>query len=184
MVYRATAAILAIGLGAVLAVIPVVDAPAGEGHGHAAEAPKAMMDGADHAPMTGMMRMPEMNAERGMILFAEKGCVACHAINGVGGHDATPLDAHGMEKMMNPFEFAAKMWRMAPVMIAAQEEAFGEQIQFTGDELADIIAFVHDDAQQHKFTDAMLSERVRKMMNHDHGGLPSDAHADEIGHTH
>lgn len=171
-----------VALGAAFPALATLGALADEGHGHAAEAPNAMMGGADHMPMTGMMRMPEMNAERGMVLFAEKGCVACHSINGVGGHDATPLDAHSMERMMNPFEFAAKMWRVAPYMIEAQEEAFGEQILFTGDELADIIAFVHDDAQQHIFDDAMLSPRVRRMMDHSHGGAAPAAHAGEIGH--
>lgn len=177
--------VAAFGIGVALAlVIPGAGLLADEGHGHKSEAPTSMMGDGDHMPMVGMMRMPEMSAVRGMTLFAEKGCVACHAVNGVGGHDATPLDAHSMEPMMNPFEFAAKMWRMAPYMIAAQEEAFGEQIHFTGDELADIIAFVHDDAQQHEFMDSMLSTRVRKMMNHGHGGTSPDAHADEIGHMH
>lgn len=129
--------------------------------------------------------MPEMNGARGMTLFLEKGCVACHAVNGVGGHDATPLDAHGMEPAMNPFEFAAKMWRMAPYMIEAQEEALGEQILFTGDELADIIAFIHDDEQQQLLTERMISPRVQKMMHHDHGGMMSKpAHQEEIGHGH
>ena len=32
-----------------------------------------------------------MNAERGMRLFASKGCVICHAVNGVGGHVAAEL---------------------------------------------------------------------------------------------
>lgn len=182
-VWRAGA--LALGLGATLIVLPFFGISADEGHGDKAEAPKSMTGDGDHMPIGRMMRMPEMDAERGMTLFAEKGCVTCHSINGVGGHDATPLDAHSMEPMMNPFEFAAKMWTMAPYMIAAQEEAFGEQIQFTGDELADIIAFVHDDMQQHEFKDSMLSARVRKMMNHGHGGGASmDAHADEIGHMH
>jgi cytochrome c len=129
--------------------------------------------------------MPEMNSKRGMTLFVEKGCVACHAANGVGGHDATPLDAHGMAPEMNPFEFAAKMWRMAPFMIEAQEEALGEQILFTGDELADIIAFIHDDAQQHHLTEKMLSPRIRKMMKHHHGDeMGEHEHMKETGHDH
>lgn len=176
---KAVAAGAAIALFLVLPSMVVADA------GHGASAPAPAKKEADHEPMASMMAMPMMNATRGMVLFAEKGCVTCHSINGVGGHDATSLDAHDMEGPMNPFELAAKMWRVAPYMIAAQEEAFGEQILFTGDELADIIAFVHDDGQQHKFSDADLSPRVVKMMNHEHGGGASgtDAHAKEIGHN-
>jgi cytochrome c len=132
------------------------------------------------------MRMPSMNPLRGRKLFVDKGCVACHAINGVGGHDATNLDAHTMRPMMNPFEFAAKMWAMAPAMIAAQEEALGEQILFTGDELADIVAFVHNDEAQHDFSETDLTSRARKMMDHEHGapGAGPEAHAEELGHGH
>lgn len=172
-------------IGAIFAFsLPAANAFADAGHDHSPAPAAASTE--DHEPMGSMMAMPEMNAERGMMLFAEKGCVACHSINGVGGHDAASLDAHEMEGMMNPFEFAAKMWLMAPAMIAAQEEAFGEQILFTGDELADIIAFVHDDAWQHKFNATMLSPRVVKMMNHKHGGdqTGTEAHAKEIGHMH
>ena len=131
------------------------------------------------------MRMPSMNPLRGRQLFVSKGCVACHAINGVGGHDATNLDAHTMRPMMNPFEFAAKMWAMAPAMIYAQEEALGGQILFTGDELADIVAFVHNDEAQHDFGEADLTPEARKMMHHQHGA-PSgpEAHAEELGHGH
>ena len=49
------------------------------------------------------------------------------------------------------------MWNHAPAMIAAQEDAFGEQIYFTGGELADVIAFVHDDDTQHTFAEADLT---------------------------
>lgn len=139
---------------------------------------------AEHEMIELQMAMPLMNPERGRVLFAEKGCVACHSVNGVGGEDATPLDAHDMEQMMNPFELAAKMWAMAPYMIEAQEEALGEQILFTGDELADIIAFMHSDEEQHEMTEASLSPEVRKMMDHAHGGMPGEeAHEEELGHT-
>ena len=132
------------------------------------------------------MRMPDMNPLRGRKLFVSKGCVACHAINGVGGHDATNLDAHTMQPMMNPFDFAAKMWAMAPAMIYAQEEALGGQILFTGDELADIVAFVHNDEAQHDFGEADLTPEARKMMRHEHGapGGGPEAHAETLGHGH
>ncbi len=129
--------------------------------------------------------IPLMSPERGKRLFVEKGCVACHAINGVGGHDAPPMDAHRNMGLVNPFDFAAKMWNHAPGMIAAQQEAFGEQIYFTGEELADIIAFLHNDEAQHSFSEANLTQKARKMMHHEHGGKPApDAHADEVGHGH
>ncbi len=151
--------------------------------------PAAAQEGQGHneaAPDASRLLMPRMNVQRGRKLFANKGCVACHAINGVGGHDATPLDAHTMDQVMNPFEFAAKMWRMAPAMIGAQEEAFGYQILFTGDELADIIAFVHDDEEQHSFSEADITPKVRRMMNHSHGqpGGGSEVHGEELGHKH
>jgi mono/diheme cytochrome c family protein len=134
---------------------------------------------------TSNLALPEMSAERGRKLFASKGCVACHAINGVGGHDATALDAHTMQPMMNPFDFAAKMWRMAPAMIYAQEEALGGQILFTGQELADIIAFVHDDEAQHEFSESDIPLEIMPLMHHHHEAPGGAAmHSDELGHHH
>ena len=154
-------------------------------HDHAKHAKPAAVKKAkagSHRSTKVYLAFPTMNAENGMRLFANKGCVACHAINGVGGHDATKLDAHAMDHVMHPFDFVAKMWAMAPAMIQAQEEGLGHQILFTGEEIADIIAFVHDDEQQHKFTEAAITVEVRKMMNHTHGGGPH--HQKEIGHKH
>ncbi len=196
-----SAAVVAAGLVAsVLAAAGPVHGHGDEVHeGEAKAAPQAAppaepargghkMMGMDRMSSPDMpnMRMPSMNPTRGRRLFVSKGCVACHAINGVGGHDAANLDAHTMQPMMNPFEFAAKMWAMAPAMIYAQEEALGEQILFTGDELADIIAFVHNDEAQHGFGEADLTAEARKMMHHDHGapGGGPKAHAEELGHSH
>jgi cytochrome c len=126
---------------------------------------------------------PTMDGERGKEVFVGKGCVACHAVNGVGGHDAPNMDAHTMQGLMNPFDFAARMWNHAPGMIMAQEEALGAQITLTGQELADLIAFVHDEEVQHTFTEADLTPQAREMMDHDHGGaMAPEAHAEELGH--
>ncbi len=154
-----------------------------------AAAPALATDDADHTETTKTVRliMPIMDSRRGMELFVEKGCYTCHSVNGVGGEDATPLDAHDMEPYMNPFDLAARMWRMAPVMIPAQEDELGEQIQFTGDELASIVAFLHDDAQQHLFTMDALSDEQKEAMHHDDDHDGDDDHGDghdEGGESH
>ena len=151
----------------------------------------AVMAGHEHEEKIGTtsaktrLVLPIMNIERGKKLFVSKGCVACHAINGVGGHDAPSMDDHLRLGFISPFDFVAKMWNHAPGMLAAQEEAFGGPITFTGDQIADIIAFVHNDEAQHGFTEKHLTPQARKMMHHEHGGKPAPAaHAKEIGHHH
>lgn len=76
------------------------------------------------------------------------------------------LDAELMDLPMNPFEFAARMWRGAPAMVAAQEAELGAQIEFTGAELADIIAFVHDADEQKRFSEKDIPEEIKEMMHH------------------
>lgn len=139
-----------------LGVLVTTPASADDGNQH-------MMSGEMMAP--GLM-MPTMNAERGRELFASKGCVVCHSINGVGGEDAPMLDAEFMDEVMNPFEFAARMWRGAAAMVALQEDELGGQIDLTGEELADIIAFVHDAEEQMKFSMSDVPEAIEEMMHH------------------
>ncbi|MCT8973691.1 cytochrome c [Microbaculum marinisediminis] len=112
------------------------------------------------------LTMPQMDPVRGRDLFASKGCVVCHAINGVGGEDAPALDADTMPVPMNPFEFAAKMWRGAEAMVYLQREELGEPIVLDGAELADIIAFVHDAEAQRRFSDADIPSGIRNLMHH------------------
>ncbi len=103
---------------------------------------------------------PELNAERGRELFVSKGCVICHSINGVGGNAisdlggkaAPSLEAEKMPMVMDPYAFFAKMWRGAASMIVLQREQLGYQIDLRGDEIGDIMAFLHDIEEQEKFT--------------------------------
>ncbi|WP_306259486.1 c-type cytochrome [Pararhizobium sp. IMCC21322] len=137
--------------------------------------------GMNNGMMAEGLMMPEMDAGKGRTLFAEKGCVVCHSINDVGGQDAAMLDAEFMEMPMNPFEFAARMWRGAGAMVALQEEELGGQIELTGEELAHIIAFVHDQSEQAEFSEADIPEAVKGMMHHEteddhHEGGPEDDH--------
>ena len=111
--------------------------------------------------------LPQMDAAKGRVLFAEKGCVVCHSINGVGGEDAPALDAENMDMPMNPFEFAARMWRGAGAMVELQEDELGGQIELDGEELAAIIAFVHDSNEQAMFSDGDIPEEIKEMMHHE-----------------
>tara|TARA_R110002110_G_scaffold85816_6_gene223961 strand:+ start:1975 stop:2508 length:534 start_codon:yes stop_codon:yes gene_type:complete len=114
---------------------------------------------------TGLV-IPNMNAARGRQIFASKGCVVCHSINGIGGEDAPPLDASTMKTPMNPFDFTASMWRGAEAMVALQREELGDSIELTGQDMADIIAFVHDGAEQKNFSDSDLPPRIKDLMKH------------------
>jgi len=124
-----------------------------------------MMKGAQMMTGGGFF-MPYVDPARGRKLFASKGCVVCHSINGIGGEDAPSLIPDEMSPVMNPFEFAARMWRGASTMISMQEDELGEQIEFTGSELADIIAFVHTLDEQKKFSEDDIPPRIKKLMGH------------------
>lgn len=100
-------------------------------------------------------------------MFANKGCVVCHSVNGVGGEDALPLDASDMTMPMNPFEFAARMWRGAEAMVAMQRDELGAPIELDGGELADIIAFAHDSDVQAGFSEKDIPDSIKELMDED-----------------
>lgn len=136
----------------------------------AAAAAQEAMQGDDMPMMAEGIFLPRMDAAAGRQLFAAKGCVLCHAVNGVGGTDAPPLDAAGMEPMMNPFDFAVGMWRGAEAMVALQREELGAPIELTGQELADITAFVHDAVEQGQFSMEDVPAPIAALMMKMDGG--------------
>ncbi len=106
--------------------------------------------------------LPAVDSERGRQLFITKGCVYCHAVNGVGGKAAPALDSDSAEPSVNLTDFAARMWRGAPAMIELQEMDLGYQIQLTGDELAHLAGFAHDPAEQKKLLEDQVPELMRE----------------------
>lgn len=108
--------------------------------------------------------VPLADAEEGKRLFVGKGCVVCHAINGVGGKAAPPLDAAAGNRHVDPLDFAARMWRGAPTMIVLQEMELGYQIELTGAELAHLAAFAADTRAQADFRDSDIPEVIRDWM--------------------
>ncbi|MCX8227227.1 MAG: hypothetical protein OTI35_14205 [Sulfitobacter sp.] len=123
------------------------------------------------------LSLPRMDAANGRLLFGSKACVVCHSVNSIGGEDAPMLAAELMDQPMNPFDFAAKMWRGAEAMVILQREELGNVIQMSGKELADITAFVHDRQEQAKFSTADIPEDIRELMDHleaEDLGVPHD----------
>lgn len=108
--------------------------------------------------------IPLANAEEGRRLFVGKGCVVCHAVNGVGGKAAPALDAASDEPYFDVFDFAARMWAGAPTMILLQEMELGYQIELSGAELAHLAAFAAAPEVQAGFSEQDIPEVIRDWM--------------------
>jgi hypothetical protein len=120
--------------------------------------------GAEAAPG---LTLPKLDAEHGSVLFAEKGCVVCHSVNGIGGINAAPLDASEMDPAGNPFEFFARMLAGMAPMLEMQDERLGHQIELDATELGDIVAFIHNGAVQKSFSLDGVPEDFQKLMEDD-----------------
>lgn len=140
----------------------------GHEHGHDFEA----MENVSTEEMTRLMGLmmdvglvvPPMDVDRGRDIFLNKGCVVCHSVNDVGGILGPPLDAADMPRPMNAFEFAARMWRGAPAMALLQEDILGEIVALDGQDLADLIAFAHDEVAQAELSTDQILERFRDLI--------------------
>ena len=111
------------------------------------------------------LALPKSGSQRGRLLYVSKGCVGCHAVNGVGGTAALPLDAATMDPAGNPFEFFARMWLGMKPMIEMQEAKMGGQVELNAQELADIVAFIHDPAMQKTFSMAEVPDNIEDLMD-------------------
>lgn len=140
----------------------------GHEHGHDFEAIEAMEPEEMERVMAAMqdigLAIPSLDPVHGRELFVGKGCIVCHSVNGIGGEVGPPIDAANMAHTMNAFEFAARMWRGADAMIAMQKELFGDQIELSGQDLADLVAFAHDADEQAKLHKEDIPERFRTLM--------------------
>lgn len=108
--------------------------------------------------------LPVATSEVGRVLFVDKGCVVCHAVNGVGGWVGPALDADPLRPDVDPFDFAVRMWRGAKIMIQLQEMEAGFQIDLTGQELAHIARFLHDFEAQQTFSEDEIPAIIRLLM--------------------
>jgi mono/diheme cytochrome c family protein len=105
--------------------------------------------------------MPALDAGKGRDLFVNKGCVLCHAVNGVGGKAAPALDAADDFVKPDPLDFAARMWRGAPAMVEFQSVELGYVIDLSGEDIAHLAAFAANRAEQKKFLDSAIPGPMR-----------------------
>ncbi len=101
------------------------------------------------------------DAATGRALFVQKGCVLCHAINGVGGKAAPALDAADDFVKPDPLEFAARMWRGAPAMVEFQSVELGYVIDLSADDIANIATFAASRAEQKLLKDEDIPGPMR-----------------------
>lgn len=101
------------------------------------------------------------DAAAGRDLFVVKGCVMCHAVNGVGGKAAPALDAASEMEPIDPVEFAARMWRGAAAMVELQNLELGYVIDMSADDIVNLAAFTADSDEQKKLKATDIPQEMR-----------------------
>lgn len=104
------------------------------------------------------------DAATGRELFVQKGCVLCHSINGVGGKAAPALDAADDLMKPDPLDFAARIWRGAPAMVEFQSLELGYVIDLSGEDIANLAAFVASREEQKKLVESSIPEPMRNSL--------------------
>lgn len=93
--------------------------------------------GSQEGPLYVLPGRPEVGRQ----LFAEKRCIQCHSVGGVGGKVGPDLVEMGVRR--SPIEFAATIWNKQPLMLAAMTQRAITIPQLRPDEMADIVAFLY-----------------------------------------
>jgi mono/diheme cytochrome c family protein len=101
----------------------------------------AFLAPATAGPQEGPLYVLPGRSEAGRLLFAEKRCVECHAVGGVGGRVGPDLVERGIRQ--SPVEFAATIWNKAPAMAAAMQPRGITISQLKPEEMADLVAYLY-----------------------------------------
>jgi mono/diheme cytochrome c family protein len=79
--------------------------------------------------------------ERGRTRFADRQCASCHAVGGQGGRVGPDLGTPRHHLSLT--EFAARMWNHAPAMATRLKERGADVPQLSGQEVADLLAYLY-----------------------------------------
>ena len=88
----------------------------------------------------GHVYLRHADPEAGRQLFRQKGCAACHAFRGTGGHYAPDLGRRAMPRTLG--QLAGMMWNHAPAMWASMQAQQVPRPQFSNQEMADLLAYL------------------------------------------
>jgi mono/diheme cytochrome c family protein len=97
--------------------------------------------------------------ERGQKLFGEKRCSVCHSVGGKGGQVGPALGQRGHHVSLT--QFAALMWNHGPTMWARMKERGIQVPRLTGQEMADIVAYLY---VSHYFDQAASAGRGQQIV--------------------
>lgn len=78
---------------------------------------------------------------RGEKVFAEKGCIRCHAVRGKGGHIGPDLGKVELHQSIT--EIAGRMWNHAPGMWEKMREMNIPVPRFSDTEISDVMAYLY-----------------------------------------
>jgi mono/diheme cytochrome c family protein len=112
------------------------------------------------------------NPLEGSQLFSEKGCLRCHAINGVGGVGGPDLGQGILKRSL--LDIAGVMWNHSPGMAHVIEERHAARPVFKAPEMASLLSFLYYigslDAPGDAVTGAQLFREKQCQTCHSLGG--------------
>jgi mono/diheme cytochrome c family protein len=97
--------------------------------------------------------------ERGEKIFAERHCSTCHAVGGKDGKVGPDLGQAGQHTSLT--SFASRMWNHGPSMWARMKERRLEVPRLTGQDMADILAYLY---VSHYFDRSASAARGQKLV--------------------
>jgi len=115
--------------------------------------PRALVEAAE----AGSAILPG-NPLEGSQLFTEKGCLRCHAINGVGGVGGPDLGQGILKRSL--LDIAGVMWNHSPGMAHLIEERHGARPLFKAPEMASLLSFLYYIGSLDAPGDAASGERL------------------------
>ena len=83
---------------------------------------------------------PPGDAERGAVLFREKGCQGCHTVGKDGGKVGPDLSRYG--RYASPLFLTAALWNRGKAMARAMEDRKVMRPTFQGNDIPDLLAYI------------------------------------------